>query len=40
MEKINQVIDWVKGYQMWEMKDYAKAAAVVVIAIAILVSIF
>ena len=39
MEKIYEIIDWVKNYQLWEIKDYIKASVVVLIVIGIIVSL-
>ena len=39
MEKVYEIIDWVKNYQLWETKDYIKAGVVVIVVIGIIVSI-
>lgn len=39
MEKLNEIIDWVKNYQLWETKDYIKAGVAVVIVIGIIVAL-
>ena len=40
MEKINKIVEWVKNYDSWAKKDYIKAGVIVVIALAVIISIF
>jgi len=40
MEKINQLVEWVKDYPSWTKKDYIKAAIAVIVVIVIVGSIF
>ena len=39
MEKVYEIIDLVKNYQLWETKDYIKARVDVLIVIGIIVSL-
>jgi len=40
MEKLNELMDWVKNYQLWEKKDYIKIVIGIAIIVMILVGIF